>query len=256
MDRLSGMDGALAINLDRRPDRWATFETTWSARLGVGVERLSAVEGRTLPGFGERPWFRGRKRDATWGARAGVTLSQKKALKLARERGWDRALILEDDAEPVSELAVASAALARDDWDVLFLGCREPAGPFEAVAPGLIRLRGALDLHAWAVRPHARDWLIEQLPDEASVWSWLARRRAIDRWMRRALGARFRVLALWPPAVVQAEGASDITQGRGGTAAETYDLPPSGSALARAASDLAEDAGDRLRGVVKRLNGF
>lgn len=256
MARLTGMDGVVVINLDRRPDRWAAFQDAWADRLDAPVERLSAVDGRALPGFGERPWFRGRKRDLTWGARAGVTLSQKAALQLARTRGWERALILEDDAEPVGDLAAASRAIHREDWDVLFLGCREPAGPFGDLGDGLIRLHGALDLHAWLVRPAARDGLIDRLPDEHGVWRWLADRRAIDRWTRRALGHRFRVLALWPPAVVQAAGASDITGGVGGTADETEALPPSGPALGRAVSNLAEDLGDRLRGVVKRLNGF
>lgn len=256
MDRLTGMDGVVVINLDRRPDRWAAFQAVWADRLDAPVERLSAVDGRALPGFGERPWFRGRKRDATWGARAGVTLSQKAALQLARTRGWERVLILEDDAEPVGDLALASEALERDDWDVLFLGCREPAGPFQPAGEGLMRLYGALDLHAWAVRPAARDWLIARLPDPATVWPWIAARRAIDRWTRRVLGARFRVLALWPPAVLQAAGFSDITGGVGGTADEDRALPPSGSAFGRAVADTAQDLGDGVRGAFKRLNGY
>lgn len=262
-DRLDGVDGVVVINLDRRPDRWAAFRKTWSARLPMErVERLPAVDGRALPGFGRAPWFRGRKRDAVWAGRAGVALSHRRALETARARGWNTVLVFEDDAVPSTgfDARRVSAALARPDWDLLYLGCAEPNGPFQDIQPGLSRISGALDLHAYAVRAGLRDRLLEQAPHEDRIWSWIARERAVDRWMRRAASRHGRVLTFWPSLVVQDEGPSDITQrARGQDPAqrgETPPLAPRASDALRPLADRAEALADRLRAPFKRLFGF
>ena len=127
-------DGAVVINLDDRTDRWEAFQQRVVPGLGIEtVERLSAVRGTELPGFGKPPLFRGRNRDRTWAGRAGCTLSHRAALARALEAGWERVLILEDDIELVPEFASLQTSLATKlaelDWDVCYLGFTDPIGP-------------------------------------------------------------------------------------------------------------------------------
>lgn len=253
-----GVDGVYVINMERRPDRWAAFEATWRDILPWDrVVRLLATEGVLIPGYGEKPWFHGRKRDRTWAGRAGCTLSHARALRDARERGWSRVLILEDDAIPVPAAAALPQALAQSTWDLLYLGGGEPQGPFVAEQAGAIRIHGALETHAYAVNARARDWLVERLPDETTVWAWIARERAIDRWMRREAGRALRVAMCDPPYAAQSDAVSDITGRPGGGPAPG--LAGAAGSDRRKASDARralEIAGDRLRAGVKRRFGF
>lgn len=242
-----GVDGVIVINLDHRPERWKSFQAAWRNLLPwERVVRLAATEGVCLPGYGASPWFRGRKRDRTWAGRAGCALSHAQALMEARRRGWSRVLIFEDDAAPTAATTRASLAgvLSRRDWDMLYLGCHEPQGSPDTVIEPLVRITGALDAHAYGVSARLRDWLIDQLPSEDSVWRWIARERALDRWYSRAVGRRFVVMMCAPELAMQSEGPSDITltwraadhsiariTGRAGTTGVTAHLSRVGRAM-------------------------
>src|SRR5687768_5014284 len=94
------IDGVFVVNLDQRPDRWTEFQAAAQSIIPAEkLHRLSACVGRDLSGFGQRPWFRGGKRDNTWAGRAGCLQSHRRALLKAREAGWRTVLLLEDDAE-------------------------------------------------------------------------------------------------------------------------------------------------------------
>ncbi|MNK11282.1 hypothetical protein D3C87_293210 [compost metagenome] len=250
-----GVDGVIVVNLDRRPDRWAAFQDAWRDILPWDrVVRLSASDGQQLPGYGEKPWFRGRKRDRTWAGRAGCTLSHARALREARRLGWARVLVMEDDAIPAGPIEALPAVLSSTGWELLYLGCREPIGVGETVG-GLMTIHGGHDTHAYAVNQSLRDWLIAQLPDDTSVWGWIARERAVDRWMRREIGRRFSVKLCQPQLAIQADDVSDITQRREGAYASSSAARKS----ARRPSELGrivERAEDRIRATVKRMVGF
>lgn len=259
--RMPGVDGVIVINLDRRPDRWTKFRQIWRDRLPWDrVVRLSASDGAQLAGYGAMPWFRGRRRDRTWAGRGGCALSHARALRQAKARGWDRTLILEDDAVPTTAAteATMAAVLARQDWDLLYLGCHEPQGPFVAQDEGVMRIHGALDAHAYVVTARLREWLIARMPDEANLWPWIARERAVDRWYRREIGRHFRVAMCTPPLAVQLEGASDITQ-TWRPADHAKPTPMDDTASSRLTFEiqrLGEITGDRLRAAFKRQVGF
>lgn len=206
------LDGIIVINLDRRPDRWVAFQEDWREILPWDrVIRLSATDGQAIPGFGQRPWFRGRKRDRTWAGRAGCVLSHARAMREAQARGWARVLVLEDDAIPASEGGLP-VVLGQDRWDMLYLGASKPQNAGQSPLPGVVTIHGALDTHAYAVNASLRDWLAQSLPDEGSVWNWVAREGAVDRWMRREIGQQFRVVLCRPNYAGQRVGPSDISQ--------------------------------------------
>ena len=208
----AGIDGIIVINLDRRPDRWSAFQADWRDILPWDrVIRLSATDGQAIPGFGQRPWFRGRKRDRTWAGRAGCALSHARAMREAQARGWARVMVLEDDAVPASEGGLP-AILGQDGWDMVYLGASKAQNAVQGPLSGIVTIHGALDTHAYAVTAAVRDWLAHSLPDEATVWNWIAREGAVDRWMRREIGQRFGVLLCQPIYAGQRVGPSDISQ--------------------------------------------
>ena len=271
------IDGVLVINLDQRVDRWAQFQE--AARGNIPPEKLQRLPARLgleIPGFGERPWFRGRKRDNTWAGRAGCVQSHRRALTMAREAGWRVVMLLEDDVEFAPEFSALSesfAAVLRDnEWQVCYLGFTEPWSPGRKLASldhshSLQQIHGCTTTHAYLVRAEARDWILSQLPDEKNIWGWLATHRAIDRWYQRQLGLRFQVACVSPGLVNQAAGFSDIAARRTDSSAEDRHTH---AAVVSSAGKIAYSfrralrkisvriglAGDVLRGRIRRVQGF
>lgn len=268
------IDGTFVVNLDQRTDRWAQFQSAAQNIIPAEkLHRLSACVGRDLPGFGQRPWFRGGKRDNTWAGRAGCLQSHRRALLKAREKNWRTVLLLEDDAEfsphfPALTEAL-TAALREHEWQVCYLGFTEPWAPGRQLAKlndtfALHQVHGCTTTHAYLVRETARDWILSQLPDETKVWSWLATHRAIDRWYQRQLGLRFPVVCVSPSLVNQSASASDIVaKANLRVGGESPAVAPNGSNTAyyfghalRRMTVRFGLAGDTLRGWTRRVNGF
>lgn len=265
------IDGAFVINLDARADRWAQFQI--AARDIIPAEKLhrfSACLGRELPGFGQRPWFQGGKRDKTWAGRAGCLLSHRRALLKARELGWRTTLLLEDDAAFAPDFNCLAdslaAALREHDWEVCYLGFTEPWSPGRQLTKldgqhSLNQIHGATTTHAYLVRESARDWILARLPDESRVWPWLATHRAIDRWYQRRIGLEFRVVCVTPSVVNQNDSTSDIVATATAVSSAAI-APASGNAAyylghaVRRVSVRLSLAGDVLRGWTRRLSGF
>jgi glycosyl transferase, family 25 len=89
------------INLDSRPDRRALIEAE-CARLGLDAERFPAIQ-RSPGGLG-------------------CGESHLAVLRLARERGYDRILVLEDDVEFVVDRAELDATIPDSGFDVFMIG--------------------------------------------------------------------------------------------------------------------------------------
>ncbi|WEN43765.1 hypothetical protein CKCBHOJB_03395 [Thauera sp. GDN1] len=214
-------DGVLVINLDKRSDRWQSFITNAADRLAPLIPiRLSAVKGVSLEGFGHKPYFHGRKRDRTWAGRAGCALSHRAAIETAARSGWKRVLILEDDIQFEHDfdalIEPLKQALDTTRWDVCYLGYTDPIGPFRESAQlsgqyRLVQIYGCNAAHAYLVNQSAYSFLLSQLPTRQSVWRWLTRNRAIDRWYARTLSRAMIVLALSTSIINQKDDISDIT---------------------------------------------
>jgi GR25 family glycosyltransferase involved in LPS biosynthesis len=266
-------DGAVVINLDDRTDRWKAFQERVAPQLGIDtVERLSAVRGTELPGFGEPPFFHGRERDRTWAGRAGCTLSHRAALSRALKAGWQRVLILEDDIELAPGFSSLheplALKLARLDWDVCYLGFTDPIGPVSNLVEAeqghsISRLYGCNTTHAYLVNARAYETLLKWLPSQATVWRWLTRNRAIDRWYSRTLSRKLHVIAVTPSVINQIEDVSDITGRKHERKHLTEITEPSRSGIDyflrqrwRRTAFAIEGGYDALRGMVKRQRGF
>lgn len=266
-------DGVLVVNLDDRPDRWAAFLIDIAPLLlPAEPERLSAVKGIDLPGFGQAPYFRGRSRDRTWAGRAGCALSHREAISTAAARNWRSVLILEDDVEitPDFQRVVPnlSEKLTQLDWDVCYLGFTDPIGPFRRLAElgqqhALHQIYGCNTTHAYLVKDRAYDFLLRKLPSRENIWTWITRYRAIDRWYARTLSRGLTVLAVSPSLLNQRQDVSDIT-GRPAEAGHITAIATAQSRvlpydLAKALRTAAHSFGgsyDALRGIIKRQKGF
>jgi GR25 family glycosyltransferase involved in LPS biosynthesis len=218
----SEIDAVLVINLEQSTERWRDFLAETKSILPQElVCRVTAVPGEKISGYGERPWFRGGWRADTWAKRGGCVLSHRRALELARDRGWKRVLVLEDDVEfcsdflsSVNELGLAMSD-SSFDWDVIYLGFTNAKGPFKtrkllAGNRHLAQIFGCHCAHAYIVNLRTRNWLLRKLPDESLIWPWLAFHRAIDRWLSSHLGIKFKIFAVSPPLINQRPGYSNI----------------------------------------------
>jgi hypothetical protein len=267
------IDGVLVVNLDSRPDRWLDVQARTADSIPAHkLHRLPATLGAALPGFGSPTWFRGRKRDKTWAGRAGCTLSHRAAIAHAKSHNWHTVLILEDDIELepalVDVLAGLSAALQASDWDVCYLGFTDPVPPFRTLAElpaghSLCAVTGCSTTHAYLLKQSAYDILLEKLPTADTIWHWISRHRAIDRWYYRNLARYFNVCAVSPALINQQGGFSDITQ-RLHEKVHTTRVPDTRhgalafrllAALRWLGYRLAEPR-DWLRGRIKQVRGF
>ena len=265
--------GAVVINLDTRADRWTSFEREVSPFFTeVPVVRLSAIHGESLPGYGLRPWFRGRKRDRTWAGRAGCVLSHRKALELALEKGWRYALILEDDVQVMADvkrlMPKIIQSLAQVGWGVCYLGYTNPTGPARPMVSvadsfSMLQVYGCSATHAYVVKGSQINYLLNNLPTERDVWLWLSRHRAIDAWYSRHLSKLLTVVALNQSIFIQRQSASDIT-GQAYEAPHLINIPDnlcvkSGFSWRFKWSGVKAYLGslyDRLKGFSKKFRGF
>ena len=269
------VDGILVINLDERVDRWDAFVEHVKPHFDMTkIRRLSATRGTGIAGFGEPPFFRGHRRDKTWAARGGCTLSHRDAIAHAKQAGWRTVLILEDDIELTPaftrQLSALASALQSRHWDICYLGFTDPVSPSRLVASldgefSLQQVYGCNTAHAYLLAAHVYDWLLAELPTPDCLWPWLTRHRAIDRWYMRSISKRFDVTVVSPSIINQRAGYSDIvcrdtaidsahlTQVPGKTCSR-YFYP-----FARTARRLlfaADGLWDYFRGLYKRFNGF
>jgi hypothetical protein len=269
--------GICVINLDSRTDRWETFQREILPQFeGLQVDRISATLGTQIPGYGKAPYFRGRKRDRTWAARGGCTLSHRAALLHAKAKGWRNLLILEDDisietAPSPAFLSSLQKALKSTSFDICYLGFTDPVSPFRQLSDlgsgyALHQVFGCSTTHAYLHSTHSINSLLSVLPTSESIWKWIARHRAIDRFLSRNLSPRLKVTALSPSLIVQRPCFSDIVGKEVAACAENHQtcidsLHPQSNAFSasmrfQAAAFARAGYLDRLRGVWKKLNGF
>lgn len=221
------IDNIYVINLTRRGDRWQQFCQQHQHSLPTEkIIRIEALDGQTLPGYQQAPWFRPRSanRALNWSGGAGCALSHRAAIAAAQQRGNRYALILEDDACLLAN--AASAQLVADflttaatDWGLLYLGHHELPAQADAIRARaadstLWQIDGVIAAHAYVIPQRAFALLLQVLPETDNIWQWMARYRAIDRFYRDFFPAfsGLHTLALTPVLFEQQSGFSDLAQ--------------------------------------------
>jgi GR25 family glycosyltransferase involved in LPS biosynthesis len=233
------IDGCLVINLPHRTDRWELFQKQLPLlhSLGLKPERMDAIYGRTLPGFGAKPWFTKRlseKRAQAWGGKAGCTLSHRNAIAEAKKRGWKNVLILEDDVSFAPPIAaqwrqlIGTMETLPQDWLAIYLYGHHPVSPIRAVhaypETTCYELGGAFSTVAYILNGKYFNDVLEVMPKKETIWPWTARHKTIDRWFSRRLCLLGRVYAMAPFGITHLQTLSDATM-----AGEPYDAPNFGS---------------------------
>jgi GR25 family glycosyltransferase involved in LPS biosynthesis len=236
-------DGIKVINLAHRPERMDAFRANSASHFSLaGFERLDAVNGQTIHGYGKKPWFGKKTKDRAWAGRAGCVLSHREAITKAKEKSWQSLLILEDDIIPSSEFdkniaeVLESANRLRPNWSVLYLGISKQVGPalyLKSLSQGrkLYETSGALGTFAYIVRGPAVEWILKRLPAPGDIWPWIAFHKAIDRWYALNLNRDLIQLAVCPSMVSHYASFSDIGQRSGASIGHTHEEQEDGSAI-------------------------
>ena len=219
----SHIDGVLVVNLDKNPERMEHFMEVNAPTMPLEkVERLSAVYGRDLPGFGAPPWFMPRtmERAGYWAGAAGCTLSHRNAIKTAKEKGWRNVLIMEDDAvtqdmPDAMQLLDEIFPLLTGQY-MLYFGYSRPTPYGKCVKKvgkhGLWQTEGVLSTFAYLVPESMYDLLLAEMPTDENVWEWHSIHRAIDSFYRDTVAARHgvKMYVIQPDLILHVDGASDI----------------------------------------------
>lgn len=190
---LRQLDGILFINLDHRADRRASIMHEL-ALMDLEAERFEAVSRPHLPSLG-------------------CAESHLAALKLAKERGWDHTLVLEDDFVFLVDKPALEAQMRRLfdgslEWDVCMLAYSLQAS--EGIEPGVLRVLEAQTASAYVVRRSYLDELIALYEEAVPLLAQTARHWdfANDQVWKR-LQRRDRWIAFEPRLGRQAAGYSD-----------------------------------------------
>lgn len=226
-DLWNALDAVLVINLDERPDKWEDMNNAWGRYVPKSkLHRISAVRGTNLPGYLEKPWFRKRtgKRAVVCAGQAGCVLSHRKAVEYAKEKGFKRVLVLEDDIHlnpgifDTFYTRLAGIVEEKLSGGILYLGCHHAANvafrEVETDGRAIYRISGALGTYAFIIDSGAYDIFLKHYPDATRVWSWLAYYKAVDAWLASRFSRYGSIFAVYPEMVEMPESFSDISQSK------------------------------------------
>jgi len=228
------------INLGRRADRRGETEYRL-AEAGIKGERFPAVDASfvdrmslekrkpadqpaivvsdsTLPVLPETKRLAAIVRGYESAGRYALALTQRLAIRQARQHGAEAVLLLEDDVilHPNFSSLLAGIELP-DDWGIFFLGCQHFEDPIPC-APGIVRVKHAVDTHAVAIRKPYYNRVIEALNVHGKPTP--NHPLASDRFLA-ALQSEIPSYACFPNLAWQANEASDLVD-------STYTLYQSG----------------------------
>jgi len=101
----------------------------------------------------------------------GCARSHIACLEKAKELGWDYVIIFEDDLKIEGKNSLIkkfNKYIKQDFWDVLYLGCWNYLPP-EKVSDDLAKVVRAVCLHAYIVKQHYYDTLINHLKESVEL---------------------------------------------------------------------------------------
>lgn len=198
------------VNLDRRSDRRATIETALTDN-NITAERWAAQDGN--------PWgySKGLLRQEV-----GCLISHLKLIKHCKQEGYEKVLILEDDAEFLPKFEFKFSERVRGvppSWTMLYFGgnhtLTDPDARRAHPIPGtryVIKCCYTLTTHAYGLKAAAYDPIIEVLEPPDKVFNDNLR-QSLDlyyaelQWKRQV-----NAYAFHPALITQADGFSDIQE--------------------------------------------
>lgn len=224
------IDAVMVVNLKHRTDRWERMHAILSRHLPEEkIIRVDAEYGKELPGFGDKPWFTQRTSEKVAHMKAGSAgccLSHRKAIEMAKAAGYERILLMEDDADFYNELdspegdMIAELLTNPNSWDMFYLGYYQRLNKFHIVERRVIegrqfelrRIRGPLMLHAAVIHRRVFDKMLAGLPTKGNIWQWVSYWGSIDAWIYNKFGRKrsVRIWACEPKLIMQVVSYSDI----------------------------------------------
>lgn len=217
------IDAILVINLDESTERWRTLMEHLEGMAPMEkVHRIPAVRGTEIPGYLAPPWFSARtgKHAKVRAGAAGCALSHVRALQYAlKHKKWNTVLVLEDDAvlreNKWRTLGAQLAGFMEENqaWEIIYLGYSEsPKWAGETSWFNIFHCSGVPGTFSMLLHRRAWEKLLSGLPDEENVWSWLARYKAIDYWLKNWVTPFSPVYYISPSLAGHPDGEiSDIT---------------------------------------------
>lgn len=153
-------DGIFFINLDRRADRLELIKNQLSS-VGIEAERISAVDGELLnpdPKIGNGWNHKGV---------AGCALSHRKVIQLAKERGYNSFLVIEDDTIFSEDFLLKINLFLKqvpENWDMLYFGGNY-LSPLTPVNVNIGRCVHTLTTNMYAMRHTLYDYVLHNISE-------------------------------------------------------------------------------------------
>lgn len=195
---MSWFDNVFVINLDRRPDRWASVSKELSGSGICTYRRVSAVDGSVLPVLNVK------SADSTAVSRGdwGCTSSHRSVVATAVSEKLSRYVVFEDDVSLQFSIDCLEAYLEQipNDWALIYLGCTHQTPPEHVVGP-IYKPTTAYTTHAMVVR----DVIYKRLLD---LW---AAPEKVDVALA-TLQREFSFYCFKPQLAIQKDGHSDILE--------------------------------------------
>jgi GR25 family glycosyltransferase involved in LPS biosynthesis len=193
MKLFEAFDAVYVINLDSRPDRMMEFREGMRS-LGMADHEIDEKIIR----------FSGIVPPTGLGA-LGCTLSHLGIVKHAKEAGYEKILVFEDDAVPYKEGLENMEGVIRDlqseDWEIYYLGYNSHH-PLELHSGNSLRAKDLFSTHAVAYKKSFFDRFIDDFINE--------RITVFDVWLRYDIQTSMKCLASYPMLFIQYESYSDI----------------------------------------------
>ena len=193
MKLFEAFNAVYVINLDSRPDRMMDFRQGLRSlgmtdhEIDQKIIRFSGVIPKNGPGA------------------LGCTLSHLNIVKDAKEAGYEKILVFEDDAIPYAEgikyMNDVVEDLENESWDLYYLGYNSHH-PLELHSKNSLSARDLFSTHAVAYRSSFFDRFIDDYVNN--------RIEIFDVWLRYNIQTSLKCLASYPMLFIQSTSYSDI----------------------------------------------
>lgn len=188
-------DKVCVINLDRRPDRYESFNKEMSRFKIENIERFSAIDGKNF--------ISENKPTKLLAGEIGVLQSHLEIIKKAKNDSLKNILILEDDVYFTDEILKIEEymSLIPKDWDFIYFGGNHLYGqPPQLINEKIIKLNYTVALHCVAINNTMFDVIDVILPKM---------QKQVDAYYAD-LHKTFNAYCFYPSMAKQSAGFSDI----------------------------------------------